>query len=260
MVAAKFNWVGDRVGFDQLREYLGHLPRYAWIKGLTLHHTGNPPLSEWRGLKSMQGTMEYYRDVKKWSAGPHLFVAIGATNPAHDGVFLGTPLSMPGIHAGACNSSMIGLEFVGNYDSHDYNSTQRQGLLEVLDAIYDWAMLPVNAGTFKGHRECLKNKTCPGAAISMPVMRELLAKYRNSAPLYTEWLVRWPYSRVRQTPTASGKILKTLSPSKTPLRVKRYDLVGANVTLNGITSNKWVELLEGGYMWQELLLRNDTIL
>lgn len=255
---AKFNWSGEFIAFDAFRRYLASLPRYAWIKGLTLHHTGNPPLAQWNGAKSMQGTAEYYQFTKKWTAGPHLFVASGA--PRSNGVWLGTPLSMPGIHAGKCNSSMIGLEVVGNYDLHPWNSDQENDIYTVLDDIFDWLGLAVSPQTLKGHRDCLPNKTCPGAAISMPVIRGDLTQRRSHVPVYTEWLVKWPGTRVRQTPTASGKILKVLNPSSTPIKIARTDIKGALVYSNGMNSDRWAEVLGGGYIWQYLLQQNDTIL
>src|ERR1041384_7528210 len=92
-----------------------HLANYdpmiaAWADGVTLHHTYTPTLDQWRGMRSVEGTRNYYRDTLNWNAGPHLFLAHGTGNPEWDGIYQLTPLNQSGIHAGACNSHMWGIE------------------------------------------------------------------------------------------------------------------------------------------------------
>jgi len=137
----------------------------AWIQGVTIHHTWSPTQAEWRGKKSMDALERFYRDTKKWPAGPHLFLA-------PDGIWAGTPLSHTGVHAGDCNASMIGLEIVGNFDKVPWDIGLRERVYALLILLLHW--MGKDERAVKGHRECLPNKSCPGKAIDMTSVRTQL--------------------------------------------------------------------------------------
>jgi hypothetical protein len=154
---------------DAYRDALLPFARPGWISALTIHHTYRPTVAQWRGKRSMDGLERYYRDVQKWPAGPHLFLAVGSPNRADDGIWAGTPLADRGVHAGNCNSNHIGLEIVGDYDLAPWSPA-------LAEQVYGLAVLLCRWGGFgpdrvHGHRECNSPKTCPGAAISMYQVR-----------------------------------------------------------------------------------------
>jgi len=161
-----FHW--DTTYYPSRLEYAQALLPFAvpdWIAGVTIHHTFSPTQADWRGKKSMDALERYYRDTKKWPAGPHLFLA-------PDGIWAGTPLSHPGVHAGDCNAHMIGLEIVGDFDAHPWDIGLRERVYGLLVLLLHWMGRDERA--IKGHRECLPNKTCPGAAIDMGIVRTQL--------------------------------------------------------------------------------------
>lgn len=148
---------------------------------IVLHHTWKPTVAEWRGVASMKGMQNYYRGLG-WTAAPHLYVA-------PDKIWLATPMSEVGIHAGSGNSGnwngswsySIGIELVGNYDSK-----RPSGLL--------WEQAKaVMAGLAKRlgidppqliyfHRD-FSTKSCPGWAITKDwVWAEVTAYMKNEKP------------------------------------------------------------------------------
>lgn len=150
-------------------EYAAALRPFAvpsWIEGITIHHTWKPTQADWRGRRSMDALERFYRDTKKWAAGPHLFLA-------PDGIWAGTPLSHTGVHAGVCNPSMIGLEIVGNFDHSPWDIGLRERIYALLVVLLHW--MGKDERAVKGHRECLPNKSCPGTAINLGTVREQLA-------------------------------------------------------------------------------------
>lgn len=151
----------------------GYDPRIApWADGVTLHHTYTPTLAQWRGLPSVHGTLTYYIGLG-WDAGPHLFIAHGSANPDWDGIYQLTPLNLQGIHAGACNSHMWGIEIVGRYDDVPWSKALTEMVYGVTCALLNWRDLGPNV---KGHRECLPNKSCPGRSIDMNTVRDEISR------------------------------------------------------------------------------------
>lgn len=164
-----FAW--QTVHYKTLDAYLQALLPFkkpAWIKGITIHHSAIPTRAQWRGFSTMEGTKQYYI-AKGWSAGPHLFLAALTPNPANNGIWAGTPLAVPGIHAGACNSDHIGIEVIGAYDVEPWPYEVSELVYGVTVALMRWAkIVPARV---QGHRECLNNKSCPGRAIDMNRVR-----------------------------------------------------------------------------------------
>jgi hypothetical protein len=149
---------------------------------LVLHHTYRPTQAQWRGLRSMRGMQHYYAGLG-WSSAPHIYVA-------PDGIWLFTPMSRVGIHAGTGNQGWsggvwwysIGLEMVGYFDYErpsgavwDYARTVMGSLSERLD------IAPRQLISF--HRDYTNQKSCPGWAVTKEwVFGEVEAWLNRSAP------------------------------------------------------------------------------
>lgn len=173
-----FAW--STIHYPTLDAYLAALLPFkkpAWIHGITIHHSLIPTRAQWHGRSTMEATKRYYID-KGWSAGPHLFLAALAPNPLDDGIWAGTPLAVPGIHAGQCNSAYIGVEVVGNYDVEPWPHAVGALVYGVVLALMRWAKIPPRR--VLGHRECLKNKSCPGRQVNMDLVRQVLAERLRS--------------------------------------------------------------------------------
>ena len=154
-----------------------------WAKGITLHHTYRPLASQWVGEPSIKGLVATYLNKKPaWDRGPHLFIVAGAPAAANDGIWQFTPLNVPGIHAGPCNSSHWGLEVVGDYDRAPWPAPVAQLALGAGAALLRWHGLSVSPQTVRGHRDCLDNKSCPGKAIHMDDIRAALLPYLAPTP------------------------------------------------------------------------------
>lgn len=183
-----FAW--QTIHYPTLADYKRALLPFAvpsWIKGLTLHHTYRPTVDQWRGRRSMDALERYYRGTLHWPAGPHLFVA-------PDGLWAGTPLSTPGIHAGICNKASIGLEIVGDYDRQPWPVGLRELVYQLAVLLLQWAGLTEKS--VAGHRECLANKSCPGAAIAMDLVRAQI----GDRLFDQRFVVTVPAARVRMYP------------------------------------------------------------
>jgi len=162
--------------------YLQGVPRPAWAKGLTNHNTYIPDERTWRGMASMSSMRDHYIALG-WSAGPHLFLAAAAPNPADTGIFQLTPISHVGVHAGACNASHVGIESVGNFQDRPPTDDQYTLLIAVNRAILEHWRLPPEAVNV--HNECMAGRTCPGkyltgtqirADLSMPLIKRYRAR------------------------------------------------------------------------------------
>jgi hypothetical protein len=151
----------------------------AWIKGITIHHSAIPTRAQWHGTPTMEATKQYY--IKKgWIAGPHLFLAALTPDTLNDGIWAGTPLAVPGIHAGKCNSDHIGIEVIGNYDHEPWPHEVGVLVYGVTLALMRWGKIP--ASKVHGHRECLNNKSCPGRMVNMDLMRQVLTERMRATP------------------------------------------------------------------------------
>jgi N-acetylmuramoyl-L-alanine amidase CwlA len=139
----------------------------SWADSVTIHHTAYPDLAmRPNGLtaKHMQYLMEYYRDEKGWSAGPHLFI--------DDIAIMGmSPMTKRGVHARSFNSHSIGIEMLGNFDSDSpfdgRGSRSVKRTAKAVAAILDAKGLEPSAKTILFHRDDPKtSKTCPGKLIT----------------------------------------------------------------------------------------------
>jgi N-acetylmuramoyl-L-alanine amidase CwlA len=122
---------------------------------LVIHHTWKPTKEGWAGQRSIDGLKAYY-EKKKWSAGPHLFVA-------EDGIWLFSPMCQNGIHAGKLNSRSIGIEVVGDYDHEVWSGQTKTNALGAIKCLMN--QLDIAQDQIFFHRD-VSPKTCPGSAIT----------------------------------------------------------------------------------------------
>lgn len=172
--------VGKRWSPSGLAEYLGTQSRPTWAKSITIHHTASPSLAmRPSGLlaQHMENLRNYYQNRLGWSRGPHFFI--------DDDEVLGmTPPTIKGTHAVSFNSSSIGFELLGDFDTED--PTTGRGLAvcttgaAAARATLDWLGLPINEQTVLFHRDDPRtSKTCPGRKVTKTWFLDLI---RNARP------------------------------------------------------------------------------
>jgi hypothetical protein len=169
-----------------ISEWLNYVASYDFgpiaPSQLVLHHTFIPTLSQWAGLRSLQGIQRYYGS-KGWTAGPHIFVG-------PDGIWLFTPMRDVGIHAGTGNSGVIngkfwysiGCEIVGDYDRIRPSGAVWEGAKAVMGGLSRrLGIAPRQLISF--HRDYTNQKSCCGWAITKDwVFGEVEAWLANRTP------------------------------------------------------------------------------
>lgn len=147
---------------------------------LVLHHTYRPDETMWRGLTTMRGIQKFYAG-KGWTAGPHIF-----TGP--DGIWLATPMSQIGIHAGTGNGSLaqgwysIGLEMVGYFDKVLPSGKVWEHSVAVMGELSRRLKIPPRQ-LISFHRDYTNQKSCPGWAVTKEwVWSQVEAYLNNAAP------------------------------------------------------------------------------
>ncbi|MBX0327012.1 N-acetylmuramoyl-L-alanine amidase [Oscillochloris sp. ZM17-4] len=147
---------------------------------LVLHHTAVPTEAQWAGLSTMRGMQRFYAG-KGWTSGPHIY-----TGP--DGVWLATPMSQIGIHAGTGNGSLaagwysIGLEMVGSFDHVRPAGAVWEHAKAVMAGISRRLQIPPRQ-LISFHRDYTNQKSCPGWAVTKDwVWGEVEAYMSNVAP------------------------------------------------------------------------------
>ena len=157
-------FINRRLTIPEFRAYLagyafGSIPPTR----LVLHHTWSPTQAQWRGLASMRAMQSYYAG-KGWTAAPHLYAA-------PDGIWLATPMSRVGIHAGTGNGSVaqgwysIGLEMVGDFDAARPSGPVWDASLAIMAALSERLAIPPRL-LISLHRDYTTEKSCPGRAVS----------------------------------------------------------------------------------------------
>ena len=160
-----FTNVGRVWSTSSFEDYLKTLNKPAWAKSITLHHTAAPSLAQRpKGFISQHivNMQDYYKSLG-WKSGPHLY--------ADDDQLWGmSPLTEKGVHAVSFNSTSIGIEVLGDYDSED--PLTGRGLAcwhtaaSATQSLAKWIGITPNTDTIKFHRDDPKtSKTCPGTKV-----------------------------------------------------------------------------------------------
>lgn len=213
-----FHWTGTH--FPTLEHFVVHLrmhtpppswPRTPWHKGgppvgVVIHHTAVPTVKQWDavgGKRYMDSLKRYYRDTLGWPGGPHLFVGT-------DGIWEGTPLGHPGIHAyEPPNSAFVGVEVVGDYSRSFWAEPIKSLAFGVLTELARWLRLdtPLTPATMPGHREVLRPKpTCPGWAVDTDEVRAEVSRRLRGVDLTNRpktglYRAKWDNTWVREDAT-----------------------------------------------------------
>jgi hypothetical protein len=151
--------VGRSFKVKDFADYVGALSFTDWRpQFVVLHNTSRPRLSQWHskpGEQRMLNLQSYYRDEKKWSAGPHLFVA-------DDLIWVFTPLTTSGIHSPSWNGISWGVEMVGDYEIEQFDPRVRDNTVQALSILHTWR--GIDPDTLRFHKEDPKtgHKNCPG--------------------------------------------------------------------------------------------------
>ena len=181
------NWkgiVGQSFSPEAFKAYVAGLNWDDWQPEFAvLHNTGEPTLAQRPHGLTHQHILDlekYYRDEaplpngrKGWSAGPHLFCD-------DNGIWVFTPLTVPGVHSPSWNSVAFGVEMLGDYDSEEFDSGR--GLAVQQHAVAAIAILSaargIDPGTMRLHREDPKtDHHCPGDNVDKAAFIDLVKNY-----------------------------------------------------------------------------------
>jgi hypothetical protein len=142
---------------------------------VVLHNTAVPKLSDWHsvpGETRMRNLENYYRDVQRWSAGPHLFVA-------DDLIWVFTPLNVSGVHSPSWNSISWGVEMVGDYQVETFSPAVKRNAVSALATLH--AAVGVDPMTLKLHKEDPRTThNCPGKNV---VKADMIAQLSEALAL-----------------------------------------------------------------------------
>lgn len=160
--------------------YLADLNRPTWCQGVCLHHTAEPSLAQRpRGftVQHILNIQDFYERGRGWRSGPHLFID-------DDQIFGMTPLREEGVHAVSFNSTHIGIEVLGNYDSENPKEGRGKACWDVAIAacgdLLNWLNLPVNGTTVRFHRDDPRtSKSCPGLKVHKDAVLESISRYQD---------------------------------------------------------------------------------
>jgi hypothetical protein len=164
---------------DDFTKYVATISWGAWRPAfLALHNSGAPNLAQLAAGKGgetqrMHNLASYYRDQQKWSAGPHLFCS-------PHGIYLGTPLTVPGVHSPSWNAIAWSLEMFGDYDVDEFmtgpGAEVRDNAVHAIAVLY--ATLGRAPETLRLHKEdtATTHKHCPGKHVDKQDMITRIAK------------------------------------------------------------------------------------
>ncbi len=144
---------------------------------VVLHHTYRPDETTWRGLPTMRSMQRFFAG-KGWTAGPHIFAA-------PDGIWLATPMSQIGIHAGTGNGSLaqgwysIGLEMVGYFDRVLPTGKVWEHAVAVMGELSRRLKIPPRQ-LISFHRDYTNQKSCPGWAVTKEWVWSQVEAYLNN--------------------------------------------------------------------------------
>ena len=147
---------------DQFDSYCHSLQWTAWRPSfITLHNTAIPSLAQRPNgftAQHIQNLVGFYRDTKKWSAGPHLFID-------DKKIWAFTPLTMSGVHSPSWNKLAIGIEMLGNYATESFKTDRglkvRHNAVAAMATLC--AVLGLDPDGIKLHKEDkATTHNCPG--------------------------------------------------------------------------------------------------
>ena len=153
--------VGQSFTPDTFASYVATISFPTWRpQFVVLHNTAAPKLSEWHSVPGnvrMKNLADFYQNVQKWSAGPHLFVA-------DDLIWVFTPLNTSGVHSPSWNAITWGVEMVGDYASEPFGDAVRGNVLSALATLH--STLGLDPNTLRLHKEDPKTThICPGSNV-----------------------------------------------------------------------------------------------
>jgi N-acetylmuramoyl-L-alanine amidase CwlA len=156
---------------EQFDSYCHALRWTAWRPSfIVLHNTYVPSLAQRPSgftARHMQNLVNYYRDEKKWSAGPHLFID-------DKKIWVFTPLTLSGIHSPSWNKLSLGVEMLGDYTTESF--TTGRGLKvhqHTVAALATLCAVPgLDPAGIRFHKEdpLTTHKTCPGKNVVKKTM------------------------------------------------------------------------------------------
>jgi len=157
--------VGLSFTADQFDSYCLSLQWTAWRPSfLVMHNTAIPSLAQRPNgftAQHMQNLASFYRDQKKWSAGPHLFID-------DKKIWVFTPLTLSGVHSPSWNKLAIGIEMLGNYAVESFKTDRglkvRENAVAAMATLC--AVLGLDPATIKLHKEDrATTHDCPGKKV-----------------------------------------------------------------------------------------------
>ncbi len=154
--------VGKSFAPQDFDSYCHSIQWTAWRPSfIVLHNTATPTLAQRPDGLTQQhiaGLEAFYRDVQKWSAGPHLFVD-------DKQIWAFTPLNVPGVHSPSWNNVAIGIEMLGDYETEIFDSGRGLNVRKNAECAIATisAILGLDPESMKLHREDpLTTHACPG--------------------------------------------------------------------------------------------------
>jgi hypothetical protein len=129
-------------------------------KGVTIHHTASPDLKgRPNGFtqQHMYNFEDFYKNTKKWSRGPHLFID-------QNGIWVFSSLRKKGVHAKSFNNTHWGIEMLGDYDYETPNAKVIFNTYCATSSLLKKVKRSPSSVNF--HRDDpLTDKSCPGKLI-----------------------------------------------------------------------------------------------
>lgn len=162
------NWkgiIGQNFSPQEFDIYCRQLQWTTWRPSfIVLHNTAIPTLAQrpnGLSLQNIKSLETFYRDDKKWSAGPHLFID-------DKQIWVFTPLTVSGIHSPSWNASSLGIEMLGDYSKESFTSGRglkvRKNAIQAITTIC--TILGIDPHSLKLHREDpLTTHACPGSSV-----------------------------------------------------------------------------------------------
>ena len=157
--------VGTSFSITDFHAYCHELRWDGWQPSfIVLHNTAVPSLAQRPdgfSARNMKALEVYYRDIKKWKAGPHLFID-------DQRIWVFTPLTVPGKHSPSWNMLSLGIEMLGDYEKECF--TCGRGLKVHNNTIAALAtlhgVLGLDPALLRLHREDpLTTHACPGKGV-----------------------------------------------------------------------------------------------